>query len=78
MITQRLLDEWHVAAMDYRDQIRDEFLKGLMGNRQQGAMRPPAPQPQMMNGGNPNSNPPMQQGQMPMDPMMGGQNGATR
>jgi len=68
MITKRLLDEWHVEAQDYRDQIRDEFLQGLMGNRKQ-----PMPvqtgmmQPQQM-----------QQTQMPQQPMMGGGYGAPR
>jgi hypothetical protein len=57
MITQRQLDEIHIAAQEYAAQAKNEFAQSLMGNRanrQQGAMRPPAPQPQMMNGGNPN------------------------
>jgi len=76
MITQRLIDEWHVEAQDYRDQIRSEFLQGLMGNRKQPQMmqqgqQQGAPQQSMMQ---PQQ---MQQGQMPMNPMMaqGGQNG---
>ena len=76
MITLRQIDEWHVAAMDYRDQIRDEFLKSLMGNRMK--------QPMMQQGQKPMMQPQMQQGQMPQQPlpvqagMMGGQNGPAR
>ena len=83
MITQRLIDEWHVEAQDYRDQIRSEFLQGLMGNRP--AYAAGGKQPQMMQQGQQQGAPQqsmmqpqqMQQGQMPMNPMMaqGGQNG---
>ena len=75
MITQRLIDEWHVEAQDYRDQIRDEFLQGLMGNRKQPPMMQQGQQQPMMQ---PQQ---MQQQQMPIMAQppawagMGGQNG---
>ena len=80
MITQRSIDEWHVEAQDYRDQIRDEFLQGLMGNRP--AYAAGGKQPQMMQQGQqsvaqqPMMQPQqMQQAQMPQGQMtMGGKN----
>lgn len=33
MLTQREIDELHVSAQNYQEQIRAEFQRGLMGKR---------------------------------------------
>jgi len=61
MITQRDIDTFHVEAQDFAEKIKNEFMQSLMGNRanrQQGAMRPPAPQPQAANYEQQNAAPP--------------------